>query len=220
MARSERVAASGFGQFMASTAGRVTRCLAGIALIVVGFVLGGIGGWTLADIEVVGVGVRLEPTGSRPEDTQPAEPRDLDSTWPSRRAGRLRAGSACDWMHHARDSRSLAPRDRLLRDAGWTTGIPRGGCSVEGNGRGRVASRTEAPRTSGSIPEHERPGIHAPWRTTVSCSSTSSPSSAATRSRTTHPPPPVSATLLPASVRPRGARQGGAALRVWHAVAV
>ena len=106
----------------------------------------------------VGVGPRLEPTGSRPEDTVPAEARDPDGAGPARRAGRLRAGSACDWMHGARDSRSLAPRDRLLWDAGWTTGIPRGGCSVKGSGRGRVANRPEAPRPSGNIPEHEAPG--------------------------------------------------------------
>ncbi|MGA9161449.1 MAG: YgaP-like transmembrane domain, partial [Actinomycetota bacterium] len=42
-----------FGQFMASTAGRITRGLVGIALIVVGFVLGGVGGWILAGIGLV-----------------------------------------------------------------------------------------------------------------------------------------------------------------------
>lgn len=47
MARSGRVAESPFGQFMASTAGRITRGLVGIALIVVGFVLGGVAGGSL-----------------------------------------------------------------------------------------------------------------------------------------------------------------------------
>ena len=53
MARSERVAASGFGQFMASTAGRATRGIIGIALIVVGFVISGVGGWVLAALGLV-----------------------------------------------------------------------------------------------------------------------------------------------------------------------
>lgn len=46
--RGERVAASPFGQFMVSTAGRVVRGVAGIVLIVVGVVISGVGGWVLA----------------------------------------------------------------------------------------------------------------------------------------------------------------------------
>ena len=53
MARGGRVSASGFGQFMASTAGRVTRGIIGVALIVVGFVISGVGGWMLAALGLV-----------------------------------------------------------------------------------------------------------------------------------------------------------------------
>jgi hypothetical protein len=47
MSRRERVASTLFGQFMASTAGRVTRGVIGIALIVAGFLVGGVAGWVL-----------------------------------------------------------------------------------------------------------------------------------------------------------------------------
>lgn len=47
MARRERVTTSGFGQFMASTAGRLTRAAVGIALIVAAVLIGGVGGWVL-----------------------------------------------------------------------------------------------------------------------------------------------------------------------------
>jgi hypothetical protein len=53
MARSERVAPTPFGQFMASTAGRVTRGVVGIALIVAGLLVGGVGGWVLGGFGVV-----------------------------------------------------------------------------------------------------------------------------------------------------------------------
>jgi hypothetical protein len=53
MARSERVAVSGFGQFMASTAGRVSRGAIGIALIVAGVLVGGIAGWVLGALGAV-----------------------------------------------------------------------------------------------------------------------------------------------------------------------
>ncbi len=49
----DRVASSSFGQFMASTAGRVTRGLIGVVLIVGGVVLGGIGGWVVGAFGVV-----------------------------------------------------------------------------------------------------------------------------------------------------------------------
>jgi Protein of unknown function (DUF2892) len=45
MSRRERVAPTPFGQFMASTAGRVTRGVIGIALIVAGLLVGGVPGW-------------------------------------------------------------------------------------------------------------------------------------------------------------------------------
>jgi hypothetical protein len=53
MARGERVAASAFGQFMASLAGRVTRGVIGIALIVVGLIVAGVGGWVIAAVGAV-----------------------------------------------------------------------------------------------------------------------------------------------------------------------
>jgi DUF2892 family protein len=53
MARGERVAASAFGQFMASLAGRVTRGVIGIVLIVVGLIVGGVGGWVIAAVGAV-----------------------------------------------------------------------------------------------------------------------------------------------------------------------
>lgn len=45
MARRERIASTPFGQFMASTAGRVFRGAIGIALIVAGLLVAGITGW-------------------------------------------------------------------------------------------------------------------------------------------------------------------------------
>jgi Inner membrane protein YgaP-like, transmembrane domain len=45
MSRRERVASTPFGQFMASTAGRITRGVIGIALIVAGLLVGAIAGW-------------------------------------------------------------------------------------------------------------------------------------------------------------------------------
>ena len=48
MAGRERVASTPFGQFMASTAGRVTRGVIGIALIGAGLLAGGVAGWVLA----------------------------------------------------------------------------------------------------------------------------------------------------------------------------
>jgi hypothetical protein len=53
MARRERVASTPFGQFMASTGGRVTRGVIGIALIVAGLLVGGVGGWVLGGFGVV-----------------------------------------------------------------------------------------------------------------------------------------------------------------------
>jgi hypothetical protein len=53
MARRERVASTPFGQFMASTAGRVIRGVIGIALIVAGLLVGGVGGWVLGGFGVV-----------------------------------------------------------------------------------------------------------------------------------------------------------------------
>jgi hypothetical protein len=53
MARRIRVASAPFGQFMASTAGRVTRGVIGIALIVAGVLTGGVGGWVLGAVGVV-----------------------------------------------------------------------------------------------------------------------------------------------------------------------
>jgi hypothetical protein len=51
--RTERVAPTAFGQFMASTAGRLTRVVIGLALIVVGYLIGGVGGWVLAGIGLI-----------------------------------------------------------------------------------------------------------------------------------------------------------------------
>jgi len=42
-----------FVTFMSSTAGRVARVVAGIALIVIGFLIGGAGGWILAIVGLV-----------------------------------------------------------------------------------------------------------------------------------------------------------------------
>ena len=53
MARRERVASTPFGQFMASAAGRAFRGLIGIALIVAGLLVGGVGGWVLGSFGVV-----------------------------------------------------------------------------------------------------------------------------------------------------------------------
>jgi hypothetical protein len=53
MARRERVASTPFGQFMASTAGRVTRGVIGIALIVAGLLVGGVAAWVLAVVGTV-----------------------------------------------------------------------------------------------------------------------------------------------------------------------
>jgi hypothetical protein len=53
VARGERAVASPFVQFMASTAGRVTRGVVGIALIAVGPILGGIGGWVVGAVGAV-----------------------------------------------------------------------------------------------------------------------------------------------------------------------
>lgn len=51
---------SGFGQFMASSAGRVVRIIAGIALILLGiFGMEGIGGWIVAIIGLVPLSVGL-----------------------------------------------------------------------------------------------------------------------------------------------------------------
>ncbi len=47
MSRRERVASTPFGQFMASTAGRATRGIIGIALVVAGLLAGGVAGWVL-----------------------------------------------------------------------------------------------------------------------------------------------------------------------------
>lgn len=53
MSRVARVAPTPFGQFMASTAGRVTRGVVGAALIVAGPIVGGLGGWLVAAFGVV-----------------------------------------------------------------------------------------------------------------------------------------------------------------------
>ena len=53
MSRVARVAPTSFGQFMASTTGRVTRGVLGVALIVVGLIVGGFGGWVVAAIGAV-----------------------------------------------------------------------------------------------------------------------------------------------------------------------
>ncbi len=53
MARRERVTSTPFGQFMASTAGRVARGAIGVALIVAGLVVGGVGGWVLGAFGVL-----------------------------------------------------------------------------------------------------------------------------------------------------------------------
>lgn len=51
MSTGDGIAASAFGQFMASTAGRIARILAGIALIVIGvFAIGGTAGWIVAAV--------------------------------------------------------------------------------------------------------------------------------------------------------------------------
>lgn len=52
MAR-DRVASSSFGQFMNSTAGRITRGVIGAALIVVGASFGGVAGWVLGAFGIV-----------------------------------------------------------------------------------------------------------------------------------------------------------------------
>jgi hypothetical protein len=53
MSRRARVASTPFGQFMASTAGRLTRGVIGIALIFTGVLVGGIAGWVLGGFGVV-----------------------------------------------------------------------------------------------------------------------------------------------------------------------
>lgn len=58
VARRERVAATAFGQFMASSAGRDIRMAIGIGLILAGLVVGGVGGWVLT-----GFGVLLVAAG-------------------------------------------------------------------------------------------------------------------------------------------------------------
>ena len=47
MARRERVASTPFGQFMASTGGRITRGAIGIALIFAGVLVGAVAGWVV-----------------------------------------------------------------------------------------------------------------------------------------------------------------------------
>ena len=47
MSRRERVSSTPFGQFMASTGGRVARGAIGIALIVAGLLAGAFAGWVL-----------------------------------------------------------------------------------------------------------------------------------------------------------------------------
>ena len=47
MARRDRVTSTGFGQFMASSAGRDIRMAIGIALFFAGLVVGGLVGWVL-----------------------------------------------------------------------------------------------------------------------------------------------------------------------------
>jgi hypothetical protein len=47
MARRERVTSTGFGQFMASSAGRSLRGIVGTALMLAALVVGGLGGWAL-----------------------------------------------------------------------------------------------------------------------------------------------------------------------------
>ena len=59
MSRRERVASTPFGQFMASTAGRVTRGAIGIALIVAGVLVGGIAGWVVGGFGAVLVAAGL-----------------------------------------------------------------------------------------------------------------------------------------------------------------
>ncbi|HSD49658.1 MAG TPA: YgaP-like transmembrane domain [Actinomycetota bacterium] len=59
MSRRERVASTPFGQFMASTAGRVTRGAIGIALIVAGVLVGGVVGWVLGAFGVILVAAGL-----------------------------------------------------------------------------------------------------------------------------------------------------------------
>lgn len=59
MSRRERVTSSPFGQFMAATAGRVTRGAIGIALIVAGVLVGGVAGWVLGAFGVLLVAAGL-----------------------------------------------------------------------------------------------------------------------------------------------------------------
>lgn len=47
MSRRVRVASTPFSQFMVSVAGRVTRGVIGVALIVTGVLVGAVGGWLL-----------------------------------------------------------------------------------------------------------------------------------------------------------------------------
>jgi hypothetical protein len=49
----DRVASSSFGQFMASTAGRITRGLVGLGLIIAGVATGGIAGWIAGGLGAV-----------------------------------------------------------------------------------------------------------------------------------------------------------------------
>jgi hypothetical protein len=42
-----------FFSFMASTTGRIARVVAGVALIALGFVIGGVGGWIIAIVGLV-----------------------------------------------------------------------------------------------------------------------------------------------------------------------
>lgn len=53
MSRRERVASTPFGQFMASTAGRVTRVIIGIVLIATGLLIGDVAGWVLGAVGAV-----------------------------------------------------------------------------------------------------------------------------------------------------------------------
>ncbi len=47
MSRRQRVASTPFSQFMVATAGRITRGVIGVALIVAGPLVGDVGGWAL-----------------------------------------------------------------------------------------------------------------------------------------------------------------------------
>lgn len=53
MTSGERVASSGFGQFMASGAGRLLRIVAGVALIAWGISMDSTGGYILAAVGVI-----------------------------------------------------------------------------------------------------------------------------------------------------------------------